>query len=89
MLRRWKKKKEKGIKIAFLGSNKVGKTSIINSLKGKELNKKYEHTTKIVKKITFTMKDKKKMSVNLVDTNGNDCNNEELEIILEECKIIF
>ena len=89
MLRRWKKKKEKGIKIAFLGSNKVGKTSIINSLKGKELNKKYEHTTKIVKKITFTMKDKKKMSVNLVDTNGNDCNNEELEKILEECKIIF
>ena len=85
-----KKKKEKGIKIAFLGSNKVGKTSIINSLKGKELNKKYEHTKKIVKKkISFTMKDKKKMSVNLVDTNGNDCNNEELEIILEECKIIF
>ena len=36
--------KEKGIKIAFLGSNKVGKTSIINSLKGKGINKKYEHT---------------------------------------------
>jgi small GTP-binding protein len=85
-----KNKKEKGIKIAFLGSNKVGKTSIINSLKGKGINKKYEHTKKIVKKkITFTIKDKKKINVNLIDTNGNDCNNKELEIILEECKIIF
>jgi small GTP-binding protein len=85
-----KNKKEKGIKIAFLGSNKVGKTSIINSLKGKGINKKYEHTKKIVKKkITFTIRDKKKINVNLIDTNGNDCNNKELEIILEECKIIF
>lgn len=84
-----KNKKEKGIKIAFLGSNKVGKTSIINSLKGKGINKKYEHTKKITKKkITFTIKDKKK-SVNLIDTNGNDCNDKELEIILEECTIIF
>ena len=85
-----KNKKEKGIKIAFLGSNKVGKTSIINCLKGKGINKKYEHTKKIVKKkITYMMKDKKKINVNLIDTNGNDCNNKELEIILEECKIIF
>ena len=85
-----KNKKEKGIKIAFLGSNKVGKTSVINCLKGKGINKKYEHTKKIVKKkITYMMKDKKKINVNLIDTNGNDCNNKELEIILEECKIIF
>lgn len=85
-----KNKKEKGIKIAFLGSNKVGKTSIINSLKGKGINKKYEHTKKIVKKkITYTIKDKKKISVNLIDTNGNDCNDKEVEVLLEECKIIF
>lgn len=84
------KKDMKGIKIAFLGSNKVGKTSIINRMKGKGINKKYEHTKKIVKKkINYTMKDKKKINVNLIDTNGNECNTKELELIIEECKIIF
>ena len=30
------------------------------------------------------IKDKKKINVNLIDTNGNDYNNKKLEIILEE-----
>ena len=35
-----KNPKEKGIKIAFLGSNGVGKTNIISAICGKEINKK-------------------------------------------------
>ena len=85
-----KSQKEKGIKIAFLGNNGVGKTNIISAVRGKEIKKKYEHTKKIQNKnIYYVLVDKKKINVNLIDTNGNDCSELEMKNILEECKIFF
>ena len=85
-----KNKKEKGIKIAFLGSNGVGKTNIVNSIKGKPINNKYQHTKKITKKeINYNLGKKKKVHINLIDTNGDDCKDSEIEKIIIECKIIF
>ena len=85
-----KNKKEKGIKIAFLGSNGVGKTNIINAIRGKPINNKYHHTKKIIKKeINYNLEKKKKVHINLIDTNGDDCKDSEIEKIIIECKIIF
>ena len=85
-----KNKKEKGIKIAFLGSNGVGKTNIVKAIKGKPINIKYQHTKKITKKeINYSLGENKKIKAYLIDTNGDDCKNSDLDMILKECKIIF
>ena len=85
-----KNPKEKGIKIAFLGANGVGKTNIISAISGKEISKKYEHTRKNKnKKISFIIDDKKKIKVHLIDTNGDDCSKIDMKNIIEESKIFF
>ena len=84
------KEKEKGIKVAFLGGNGVGKSNIINVIRGKEIKKKYEHTKKTkIKKLIYHLKDNKKIHINILDTNGDDCSDSEFKLILEECKIFF
>ena len=83
-------KKEKGIKIAFLGMNGVGKTNIISTICGKKINTKYEHTKKIInKKINIFLENKNKIKINIIDTNGDDCNDSDIKIILDDCKILF
>ena len=85
-----KSQKVKEIKIAFLGNNGVGKTNIISAIRGKEINKKYEHTKKIQNiTISYVLEDKKKVYVNLIDTNGNDFSDSEMKNILKECKNFF
>ena len=81
---------EKGIKVAFLGANGVGKSNIIKAIRGKEIKKKYEHTKKIQNfKYSYILKDKRKIYVNIIDTNGDDCSDSEIKSLLEECKIFF
>ena len=83
-------KKEKGIKVAFLGSNGVGKSNIIKAIRGKEIKKKYEHTKKNQNlKYSYVLGDKRKLYVNIIDTNGDDCSDSELKNLIEECKILF
>ena len=85
-----KNPKEKGIKIAFLGSNGVGKTNIISAICGKEISKKYEHTKKNKnKKVSFILEGEKKIKVYLIDTNGDDCSEMDMKNIIEESKIFF
>ena len=83
-----KVKSEGEIKIIFLGPKEVGKTNIIQALRGKEINKKYIPTKKITK-YNFNMKNETKIKVNLYDTNGNCEINEELKIVCKKCKIFF
>ena len=85
-----KTQKEKGIKIAFLGANGVGKSNIIKAIRGKEIKKKYEHTKKNQNlKYSYVLEDKRKLYINIIDTNGDDCSDSELKNLLEECKILF
>lgn len=85
-----KNKNEKWIQIAFLGAKGVGKTNLIQAIIGKENKKKYEHTKIINKKIiSYILEDKRKIHACLVDTNGDNNKDSELEMILKESKIIF
>ena len=83
-------KKEKKIKIMLLGENGVGKTNIINTIKGKEINKKNEQNKQLNKKtIIYSLEDKKLSYVNLIDINENDFTDSEMNILLKECQIFF
>ena len=82
--------KEKNINIAFLGPNGVGKTNIINIIRNKTIEKEYIHTQKINRiKMNYSLEKKKKINLILIDTNGDDCNDLDMDMILKECKIIF
>ena len=83
-------KKEKKIKIVFLGENGIGKTNIINALKVKEINKKSEQNKKLSKKIiTYSLEDKQLVHVNLIDTNGNEFTDPEMDSLVKECQIFY
>ena len=81
-----KNKKEKFIKIAFLGPKGVGKEDIIQAIKGKEIIEKNEQSKKI---ISYILEDKRKVHAFLVDTNGDNDKDSEMEMILKESKIFF
>ena len=81
---------KKEIKIAFLGTNGVGKTNIISTICGNKINSKYKHTKKIVnKKTNIFLEDKTNIKINIIDTNGDDCKDSDIKKILEDCKILF
>jgi len=84
-----KNKKNIKIKMVFLGSNGVGKTSIIKAIKGKGDINKLEHTKKTNKEeITYT-KNGRRITVQLKDTNGDECQNEIFDKAIAECKVFF
>ena len=84
-------KNQNSLKTIFIGDKKVGKTNIIKSILGQKINKKYEHTHNTIKnKYTCNLKNDKKISVNLIDTNGDIINNnQELKNVTKNCKIYF
>ena len=82
-------KKTITLKTVFLGCNGVGKTSIIQALKGNKTISKLEHTKKVSQEeITYT-KNGQKIIVQFKDTNGDECKNENFYKATEKCKIFF
>ena len=80
---------DESIKIIFLGNNGVGKTSIIKTIKGLELNKDYEPTSNISQySLTFT-KSNKKYNINIIDTNGDYSYHSELKKVIKKSSIFI
>ena len=81
---------EKDFKILFLGEKCVGKTNVINSILGKKINKKYEHSKKVHKnKYLCQLEDKRNINVTLIDTYQNYFQTIDCEEMIKYCKIIF
>ena len=82
-------KKNLKLKMVFLGCNGVGKTSIIKSIKGNKNINNLVHTKKTSKEeITYTQNGQK-ITVQLKDTNGDDCQNEIFTKAIDKCQVIF
>ena len=82
-------KKNLKLKMVFLGCNGVGKTSIIKSIKGNKNINNLFHTKKTSKEeITYTQNGQK-ITVQLKDTNGDDCQNETFTKAIDKCQVIF
>jgi len=80
---------DESIKIVFLGSNGVGKTSIIKTIKGLDLHKEYEPTSNISQySLTFTKADKK-YNINIIDTNGDYSYHSELKKVIKKSSIFI
>ena len=83
------KNDDNSINIIFLGNNGVGKTSIIKTIKGLELDKTYQPTSNISQySLTFTKTDKK-YNINIIDTNGDFSLYSELEIVIKKSSIFI
>ena len=82
-------KKNFKLKMVFLGCNGVGKTSIIKSIKGNKNINNLVHTKKTSKEeITYTQNGQK-ITVQIKDTNGDDCQNETFTKAIDKCQVIF
>ena len=82
-------KKNLKLKMVFLGCNGVGKTSIIKSIKGNKNINNLVHTKKTSKEeITYTQNGQK-ITVQIKDTNGDDCQNETFTKAIDKCQVIF
>jgi GTPase SAR1 family protein len=80
---------ENDIRIIFLGCNGVGKTNIIQAIKGKKINTKYEPTKKAYKvNYAYNLENNKKINVKIYDTNGDFIKDNDDDIkILKKCKM--
>ena len=84
-----KKRKEKEIRIVFLGAKGVGKSNIINSIRGKRINNVYEHTNNINKIHLIYKYKKNKIKIKIYDTDGDGINNNKIIDILKFCNIFY
>ena len=84
-----KNKKNFKLKIVFLGCNGVGKTSIIKTIKGNLNISNLGHTKKTNKEEIVYTKNGHKITVQLKDTNGDDCKDEIFNKAIEKCKVFF
>ena len=84
-------KKEKNLKMIFLGEKGVGKTYIVERILGKKISKKYEHTTKIIKYNTkYEYENNKTINIHIIDTNGDSISsNRDLKDYVKHGKIFF
>ena len=86
-----KKKMENDIRMIFLGCNGVGKTNIIQAIKGKKINTKYEPTKNAYKiNYVYNLENSKKINVKIYDTNGDFIKDNDDDIkIMKKCKFFF
>ena len=86
-----KKKMENDIRMIFLGCNGVGKTNIIQAIKGKKINTKYEPTKNAYKiNYVYNLENNKKINVKIYDTNGDFIKDNDDDIkIMKKCKFFF
>ena len=84
-----KKNVKKDFSIIFFGCKGVGKTNIIQAIKGKKINNKYEPTKNINKvNYAYSLENKKKINVKLIDTYEN-ISDDNIKKEFKNCKLIF
>jgi len=82
-------KKNLKLKMVFIGSNGVGKTSIIKLLKGNSNINNLAHTKKTCKEEIMYSQNGQRITVQLKDTNGDECQNETFIKAINRCRIFF
>ena len=83
------RKKNLKLNVVFLGCNGVGKTSIIKSIKGNYNINNLVHTKKISKEEIIYAQGGQRITVQLKDTNGDECQNETFVKAIDQCRIFF
>ena len=83
------RKKNLKLNVVFLGCNGVGKTSIIKSIKGNNNINNLVHTKKISKEEIIYAQGGQRITVQLKDTNGDECQNETFVKAIDQCIIFF
>ena len=83
------RKKNLKLNVVFLGCNGVGKTSIIKSIKGNNNINNLVHTKKISKEEIIYTQGGQRITVQLKDTNGDECQNETFVKAIDQCRIFF
>ena len=83
------RKKNLKLNVVFLGCNGVGKTSIIKSIKGNNNINNLVHTKKISKEEIIYARGGQRITVQLKDTNGDECQNETFVKAIDQCRIFF
>ena len=83
------RKKNLKLNVVFLGCNGVGKTSIIKSIKGNNNINNLVHTKKISKEEIIYAQGGQRITVQLKDTNGDECQNETFVKAIDQCRIFF
>ena len=83
------RKKNLKLNVVFLGCNGVGKTSIIKSIKGNNNINNLVHTKKINKEEIIYAQGGQRITVQLKDTNGDECQNETFVKAIDQCRIFF
>ena len=83
------RKKNLKLNVVFLGCNGVGKTSIIKSIKGNNNINNLVHTKKISKEEIIYAQGGQRITVQLKDTNGDECQNETFVKAIEQCRVFF
>ena len=83
------RKKNLKLNVVFLGCNGVGKTSIIKSIKGNNNINNLVHTKKISKEEIIYAQGGQRITVQLKDTNGDECQNETFVKAIDQCRVFF
>ena len=83
------RKKNLKLNVVFLGCNGVGKTSIIKSINGNNNINNLVHTKKISKEEIIYAQGGQRITVQLKDTNGDECQNETFVKAIDQCRIFF
>ena len=83
------RKKNLKLNVVFLGCNGVGKTSIIKSIKGNNNINNLVHTKKINKEEIIYAQGGQRITVQLKDTNGDECQNETFVKAIDQCRVFF
>ena len=83
------RKKNLKLNVVFLGCNGVGKTSIIKSIKGNNNINNLVHTKKIIKEEIIYTQGGQRITVQLKDTNGDECQNETFVKAIDQCRVFF
>jgi GTPase SAR1 family protein len=73
----------------FLGSDGVGKTSLIKRIDGKDFDENEKHTEDLTKYETFYFNSTMKITLNIYDINNEKKKNNIIEQILKKCQIYF
>ena len=82
-------KKNLKLNVVFLGCNGVGKTSIIKTIKGYNNINNLVHTKKTCKEEIMYSQNGQRITVQLKDTNGDECQNETFIKAIDDCRIFF
>ena len=81
--------KDNIIESIFLGSDRVGKTSLIKRIIGKDFNNKEKHTTDLNEYETDYITEKMKKKLKIYDINNEKREDKKIQNVIRKCQIYF